>query len=1145
MNSYASKRRALMILLAVIAAVCLAVALAISLPTERAFAQGDNDEGSAERTPVVTYVIGDDAVTDENGFTYDEATNTYTYADHAAGWSAAIAASYALHNEVSDSNPDANLVKVLLASTWNANAPLLCQVSRNILLDLNGFDVDRGLTSGVKNGFVVNVQGGKLEVTDTSIDSCGKITGGYLDGANGAGILMSGTAEVIMSGGSITGNTASNGGGVRVNGGTFIMNGGSITKNFGSATGGAMYVSGATAKAIINGGTISGNFTSGQGGAIYNKQGTLELSGGTITNNGAASIGAGVYLSTNSITTLSGTICIHDNYHATSFSEDGYTSGTANNFVVSTQGKLNINRMQSGANVKFANLNNPFTTDGYAENNTDENGIVTDPSEYFAADNDNYKVILNSDGEVQFTDKGALAWTVTSEKDTDIEKSAYGAAIIYSENSITGISLTQNNGPVSGITVTDSNGNTISDLAASPLTNAGTYYATATVKGVGTDTVQTKFTVVILPYNIEGKTTYTVTATGWTEEEEQYIARYDGINKTLPTLSVELNNAGFDSSNYAVTYELNGATVSELKEVGEYTVAITGTGNYCGTVYASERFVITQNTDQSYTVTWQYYDGESWQDLSSLSGAAFTYTSADYSGLVRIVLSVENVEIRYAYASGVTEYNLAEGEEEANVTHGLSVGIAKGEETVIKNAGEYNLTLNGTPNYAVAEAEKTNNVSVAKYNLANIVNGSADTAKINAALDNTAYNAQEKTLTLSASVTLSGNAVTLGTDGAEYTYVIKYINADGSETEVEAFILGGTYKIYLAATGENLTDTLGIVGTVTINRTNNSVTLNGTGNWEYGTYNIRIHGITGSATYLYDGTLAGTEQAYVYYTVNNTAGEAASETLTRFTSLTDDVVKALNALNAGSYTLVAEVDETASYEGATSTSNFAIVKATNSFVVEPNVVEWQWNDYDLSANPLVLASVYGNDTAIKTVKDSNGNIVDGLANFTDVTDEIVAKLKGLNAGDYTVTVVVAETNNYSGLEETVGFTVAKAQNAWTTNPHLTRWVAGYYDADKTYITGEAKYGDMTYQITDANGNVITDLAAMEVGEYTLTMTVAGTDNYEGLTYTETFQVFESRDLKGGEIAGITIASIVVAGLAAAVIVLLIKRRKTV
>lgn len=1297
MNSFANRKKALTVLLVLIAAVCLAAALTISLPAERAFAQGDNDESSAKRTPVVTYVIGDSTVTDESGFTYDEDTNTYTYVDHAKGWSAALAKSVELYNADEE---NANLVKVKLASDWVLSGAISFGAKYNIILDLNGYEINRN-GSATNTGTAFSVSSGIFEMTDNSENGDGKLTGAYNTSTVGAVTVSSG--KFILSGGSICDNYGKNGGGISATGGTIIINGGKISNNEVTGLGGGIYSNGATI--IIDGGEISHNTAKNTGGGIYTTSAVtmnggnisynysasagggicttnlFTMSGGEISYNYANSSGGGIYTSyvnsyvfvftggsiiNNNAKTaggayyiysgdaavkMSGELVVKDNTSGATLNDDRiFTDGNVSNIIIRQNQKFIIDGVLYDENENNANINISFTlatelTSGYAANNTDENGIVTDPAKYFISDNDSYKVILNTAGEVQFTNQGALEWSVTGETQTYVENSAYGSVFTYSENEIKGISLKQGDTDIENITVTDANGQTIADLAANPLTNAGTYYATATVKGVGTADVQVKFTIVILPYNIEGKVDYTVTASGWTDEDGQYTATYDGTGKTAPSLAATLNGSAFADSNYSLSYLLNGATVTELKEVGTYTVVITGTGNYTGTVTVNEKFNITPDDTKEYTVTWQYYANGEWKDLSEANGAAFTYTSADYSGLVRIVLSVENLETRYVYANGVTEYNLAESESTENVTKVLTVGIAKDTETAIINAGEYALTLNGTPNYTVAEADTTSAVTVAKYNLANILSDSTDTATVNASLSTTVFDGEAKTLSLSASVTLGGNSVVLGTSGAEYDYVVKYINADGSETEVEQFILGGTYKIYIVVAGSNFTGTLGVVGTVTIEQAANAFTsFGGVGNWLYGTYDARLHSVSGSVRYLYDGTVAGTQQAYVYYTVyyrtaENELGEAVNATLTRFTSLTDEVANALNALNAGSYTLIAEVDETSSYAGATRSGNFAVVKATNSWLKEPSVIGWAWDGYDDSFDHLIAAAKYGNESMIKTVKDGEGNTIEGLANITELTDEILAKLKTLGAGSYTLSIIVADTDNYSGLIAEVEFAVSKANNAWdtpldiyswtwgnyekevhgiigtavsggevlctildrntgkavegyvniapgadlsalpageyvlvgsvaesgnynafetrinfnvektnnewTTAPEVKSFVAGYYDETANAVKGSAKYGEITYAIKDADGNEVTDLANAEVGKYTLTMTVAGTDNYEGLTYTSTFNVFESTDLKGGEIAGIVVMSVIVAGLAAAVVVLLIKRRKTV
>ena len=1208
MNSLATKRKTLTVLLAVMAAVCLAVALALTLPAEKAHAQEGNDGASSARTPVVTYVIGDTAVTDESGFTEETDENgyvTYTYADHAAGWSAALAKSAELYDA---ETADANLVKVRLASDWVAAATaegrlFLSNTKANIIFDLNNKKFDRGLsdTTAISNtGMAMYLAGGIVEITDTSDEGGGIITGGNNTSGGGGILLAKGT--LILSGGSISNNKANNGAGVYVQTGSrLILNGGTISSNKASSNGGAVYIEGGTftmnsgkinenianrggaiytsnsANFIMNGGTIKLNSAASHGGAVYHSGINTQINDGEISGNSVTNgIGGGIFVADitdsqfilnggkifgNSATTsgggikaagiltVSGSAVVEENVLNGTINDSGkYGDGTLNN--ISLDKGLNVGKLEN-AKIHFSTIATQLRQGkiglDYGANNSDKNGIAVDPNNYFIIDNSNDKLIVNADGELMFTDQGVLDWTVTgsSNNGAAIADAGYGSLFTYSENTVTGIALKQGTTDIASITVTDADGQTISDLSANPLTNAGTYYATATVKGIGNVDVQVKFAIVILPYNIEEEIKYKVTADGWNEGDGQYTATYDGNSKTAPTLTATLNGSAFADSNYSLSFLLNDATVTELKEVGEYTVVITGTGNYTGKVYVSEKFNIMPDNTRNYTVTWQYYDGKEWKNLADTDGAAFTYANADYSGLVRVVLSVTDGEIRYVYANGITEYNLAADEEGGNITHGLTVGIVKDSETAIVNAGEYALTLNGTPNYTVADKDKTSSVTVAKYNLANIVNGSTDTATIDAALDNTTYNALEKTLTLTASVTLSGNYVTLGTSGAEYDYVVKYINADGSETEIKAFILGGTYKIYITATGNNLTGTLGVVGTVTITQANNTVSLNGTGNWTYGTYDVQVNGITGSATYLYDGTIAGTQQTFVYYTVKNADGEAVNATLTRFTSLTDEVVKAMNALGAGKYTLIAEVDETASYAGASREIGFTVVKATNGWLKEPSVIGWEWNGYDSSFAHLVATAKYGNEKIALTVKDADGKAVSGLENFTEVTEEIVTALKALNAGNYTLSVSVADTSDYGGLEETVNFTVAKAHNDWAESPSVKAWVAGYYDATANAVKGSAKYGEVTYKITDADGNEVTDLANAEVGTYTLTMTVAGTDNYEGLTYTSTFNVFESTDLTGGEIAGIVIMSVIVAGLAAAVVVLLIKRRKAV
>ena len=154
---------------------------------------------------------------------------------------------------------------------------------KTTVLDLNGFDIDRGSTTENESS-VLNVQG-SLTLKDTSANAAtapGKITGGRFMHIGGVNVSVGGS--LVMEGGSITGNTAcggSGGGGVCV-GGSFTMTGGSITGNTcESGGGGGVFVSGGSF--TMTGGSITGNNADLNGGGVY-------VSGGSLTLGGAAEI---------------------------------------------------------------------------------------------------------------------------------------------------------------------------------------------------------------------------------------------------------------------------------------------------------------------------------------------------------------------------------------------------------------------------------------------------------------------------------------------------------------------------------------------------------------------------------------------------------------------------------------------------------------------------------------------------------------------------------------------------------------------------------------------------------------------------------------------------------------------------------------
>ena len=171
-------------------------------------------------------------------------------------------------------------------------------VDKTVTIDLNGHKIDRHLTYGIQDGCVMKIRG-TLTIADNSSGQNGIITGGNNKGSNtasnGGGILVEGAGKVTLECGSITGNTSQGYGGGVCLGSTskFFMNGGSVTGNT------SYYGAGIAAKdnsaLSISGGTISGNTASYSGGGVnLNVDCGFIMTGGEIKNNTAANKSGGI-----------------------------------------------------------------------------------------------------------------------------------------------------------------------------------------------------------------------------------------------------------------------------------------------------------------------------------------------------------------------------------------------------------------------------------------------------------------------------------------------------------------------------------------------------------------------------------------------------------------------------------------------------------------------------------------------------------------------------------------------------------------------------------------------------------------------------------------------------------------------------------
>jgi hypothetical protein len=159
-----------------------------------------------------------------------------------------------------------------------SNKGFLITVKSGVTLTLKNITF-KGLANNT--AALIKVDGGKLILEDGAVIT-GNTNTKASDGNQGGGGVYVNTGNLIMSGGTISGNKAKYGGGVYLRLDTFTMSGGTISGNTATSTGGGVFSSG------------SGTFSK-TGGIIYGKDGganantaktaSASISGSNINNN--------------------------------------------------------------------------------------------------------------------------------------------------------------------------------------------------------------------------------------------------------------------------------------------------------------------------------------------------------------------------------------------------------------------------------------------------------------------------------------------------------------------------------------------------------------------------------------------------------------------------------------------------------------------------------------------------------------------------------------------------------------------------------------------------------------------------------------------------------------------------------------------
>jgi uncharacterized repeat protein (TIGR02543 family) len=189
---------------------------------------------------------------------------------------------------------------------------------KNITFTKIPFTAAAGGKLVLDNGAVVTGNAGTgVTVTGTSATAKGTLemkTGSSVTGNGDSGVKLEGTGVFTMSGGTISGNEADNGGGVEMKGtgGTFTMTGGTISGNEAIEYGGGVSMMGTNGVFTMSGGTISGNEAYDIGGGVYMIGGAFMMSGsGKISGNKSVTTGgggAGVFMDGGTFTMSGGEI---------------------------------------------------------------------------------------------------------------------------------------------------------------------------------------------------------------------------------------------------------------------------------------------------------------------------------------------------------------------------------------------------------------------------------------------------------------------------------------------------------------------------------------------------------------------------------------------------------------------------------------------------------------------------------------------------------------------------------------------------------------------------------------------------------------------------------------------------------------------
>ena len=304
----------------------------------------------------------------------------------------------------------------------------------------------------------------------------------------------------------------------------------------------------------------------------------------------------------------------------------------------------------------------------------------------------------------------------------------------------------------------------------------------------------------------------------------------------------------------------------------------------------------------------------------------------------------------------------------------------------------------------------------------------------------------------------------------------------------------------------------------------------------------------------YIANLAITDWAYSEYDegFNKPSGNAnLGEIVYTYKNFNGEVVENIANAPAGNYTLIAKVEETDNYVGASEQVSFKILKKQidkptenkNKFIYngsEQIYLLVENSAYTITNNKQTDTGLYFVTVALKdksnyiwsdsTIDNLTFNFVinkasisipnldskayNGEIQIADIAEDnriiVIKNDGGINVGNYEVILKISDDSfkNYAWKDEaeqtiTLSFEIEKYAYNMITNLSISNWVIG--ETAKT-PNGYVKFGEITYKYVGLNSNYNSNVAPTKAGSYKLIASVLETDNYNGCLDECTFEI---------------------------------------